>query len=112
MPPTPSTPRKRPQPSRHGLLFGGDGLYQVLAYLAKERPPEFTTKILAKRIRRTPEHTRTEVEKLITLGVVEEVRRIRKARVYGVRNTPLSDQVLELPAALLQQLGRYRRPRA
>lgn len=112
MAPTPSTRRKRPPPSRHGLLFGGDGLYQVLAYLAKERPPEFTTKILAKRIRRTPEHTRTEIEKLITLGVVEEVRRVRKARVYGVRETPLSNHVLELPAVLLQQLGQYRRPRA
>jgi len=112
MPPTASARRKRPPPSRHGLLFGGDGLYQVLAYLAKERPQEFTTRVLAKRIRRTPEHTRTEVEKLITLGVVEEVRRMRRARVYGVTDTPLSDQVLELTGVLLQQLGRYRRPRA
>jgi hypothetical protein len=110
--PPATSKRKRPPPSRHGLLFGGDALYQVLEYLANERPREFTTKALAKRIKRTPEHTRAEIDKLIAVGVVGEVRRDRKTRIYGIRKTDLSKEMLDLPAVLVEQLGRYRRPRA
>lgn len=110
--PTPSPRRKRPPPSRHGLLFGGDALYQLLAYLARERPHKFTTQQLAKRIKRTPEHTRTEIDKLIALGVVEQVGKFRKTRLYGITDSTLSDELLDLPDVLVEQLGRYRRPRA
>lgn len=112
MPPLPSQRRKRPPPSRHGLLFGGDALYQLLAYFARERPDKFTALGLAKRIRRTPEHTRAEIEKLIELGVVEQVGRERKTRLYSITDSVLSEELLDLPEALVEQLGRYRRPRA
>ena len=106
-----ATPRrKRPAPSRHGLLFGGDALYQVLAQLAKEPRAEFTTSSLSRCVGRTPEHTRSEIEKLIALDVVEEVRRERKTRVYKMKNNHLADDLLELPEALVGQFGKYRRP--
>jgi hypothetical protein len=107
-----STPRRpRRPPSRHGLLFGGDALYQVLAQLAKRGAREFTTQSMSRLIGRTPEHTRREIEKLIALGAVEEVRRQRKTRVYKVRDTPLAEELLDLPDVLVAELGRYRRPR-
>jgi len=94
------------------LLFGGDALYQLLAYLARERPEEFTTVGLAKRIRRTPEHTRTEIAKLISLGVIEQVGKERMTRLYSITDSSLTDELLDLPDVLVDQLGRYRRPRA
>lgn len=103
---------KRPAPSRHGLLFGGDALYQILAELATRRGKEFTVKSLATNIDRTPEHTRSEIEKLIKLRVVAETGRKRKARVYAVTETSVSDTLLELQTALVRQLGKYKRPRA
>jgi hypothetical protein len=112
MTPTPSPRRKRPPPSKHGLLFGGDALYQLLAYLARERPEAFTTIGLAKRIKRTPEHTRTEIEKLIVLGVLQQVGKARKTRLYSITDSTLSDELLDLPDVLVDQLGRYRRPSA
>ncbi|MDQ3380857.1 MAG: hypothetical protein M3546_11165 [Actinomycetota bacterium] len=104
--------RRRPAPSRHGLLFGSDALYQVLAELAKDRGDQFTTKGLSGKIERTPEHTRSEIQKLMRLKVVEEVGRDRKARIYAVTDTPLADDLLELPSVLVAQLGRFKRPRA
>jgi hypothetical protein len=110
-PPHASTPRrKRKPPSPHGLLFGSDALYQVLAQLARTRTVEFTTKTLSRRIRRTPEHTRREIEKLIALGVVSEERRDGKTRVYLVTKSKITDEVLDLPEALIAELGRYRKP--
>jgi hypothetical protein len=111
---TPRVPakRKRPPRSRHGLLFGGDALYQVLAELAKDPNREFTVKGLAEQITRTPEHTRSEIEKLLALGVVGEVRRERRARIYSVTGTPLSHDLLNLPRVLVKQLGRYKRREA
>jgi len=102
--------RKRRPPSRHGLLFGSDALYQVLAQLARTQGKEFTTKELARRIRRTQEHTRSEIDKLIRLGIVEEARRERKTRIYKVTESKIADEVLDLPAALTAELGRYRKP--
>lgn len=106
----PSARRKRLPPSRHGRLFGGDALYQVLAELAKSRSNRFTAMKLAQTIQRTPEHTRSELEKLLALDVIEEVARERKARVYAVKDTPLTNAVLDLPTALVQLLGAYKRP--
>jgi len=110
MTPPPASKRKRPPPSRHGLIFGGDALYQVLAQLSKDRDGEFTTNELAAAISRTPEHTRREIEKLIELDVLKEVRRDRKTRIYALTPTPLSEELLDLPELLVRQLGRYRRP--
>ncbi len=93
---TPSPRRKRPPLSKHGLLFGGDALYQLLAYLAQERPEEFSTLQLATRIKRTPEHTRSEIDKLIELGVLEQVGNDRKTRLYGITDSTLSDELLDL----------------
>lgn len=104
--------RRRPTPSRHGLLFGGDALYQVIAELARDRSDQFTTKSLSRKIKRTPEHTRSEIRKLMRLRVVEEVGRDRKARLYALTDTPLTDDLLELPSVLVAQLGRFKRPRA
>ena len=111
MTPQASKPRRRRRPpSPHGLLFGSDALYQVLAQLAGTRSIEFTTKTLSGRIKRTPEHTRNEIDKLIKLGVVVETRRDRKTRVYKVTESTISDEVLDLPNALIAVLGRYRKP--
>lgn len=110
-PPHASKPRrKRKPPSLHGLLFGSDALYQVLAQLARTRTAEFTTKTLSQGIGRTPEHTRREIEKLIALGVVVEDRRDRKTRVYKVTKSGITNEVLDLPTALIAELGRYRKP--
>ena len=108
----PAPRRKRPAPSRHGLLFGGDALFQVLVALAERRADTFTTKTLSNEIARTPEHTRAEITKLIALDVVEEIGRDRKTRLYAVKKTNLSSELLDLPDALIEQLGSYKRPRA
>lgn len=82
----------------------------MLARLSKDRDGEFTTNELAAAISRTPEHTRREIEKLIELEVLKEVRRDRKTRIYALTATSLSDELLDLPQALVSQLGLYRRP--
>ena len=93
-------------------LDGSARAYQLLAYLARERPNEFSTKQLADRIKRTPEHTRSEIDKLIELGVLEQVGNDRKTRLYGITDSTLSEELLDLPGVLVEQLCRYRRPRA
>ena len=109
----------RPPTSRHGKLFGGDSLYEVLAALAANRGKRFSVLpmededkeivALARAIGRTVTQTRREVRKLQTIGVLEEVDRRRKAEVYAVRDDALTDRVLSLPDLLVQRLGAYKR---
>lgn len=106
----------RPQTSPHGKLFGGDSLYEVLAELAAHRGQRFSVLPmqdravvpLAKAIGRTPTQTRKEVRKLQSVGVLEQVERLRKAEVYAVAENEIADRLLALPDLLVKRLGHYR----
>ena len=107
----------RSQTSLHGKLFGGDSLYEVLAELAANRGSKFSVLPmqsssvvpLAERIGRTPTQTRNEVRKLQTVGVLEQVDRLRKTEVYAIAENDIADHVLSLPELLVERLGRYPR---
>jgi hypothetical protein len=106
----------RPPTSPHGKLFGGDSLYEVLATLAANRGKRFSVLPmedadvvpLARTIGRAVTQTRREVRKLKAVGLLEEIERRRKAEVYAVSKSKLSDQVLSLPDLLVERLGPYR----
>ena len=109
----------RSQTSLHGKLFGGDSLYEVLVELAANRGSKFSVLPmrsssvvpLAERIGRTPTQTRIEVRKLQTVGVLEQVDRLRKAEVYAIAENDIADHVLSLPDLLVGRLGHYPRRR-
>jgi hypothetical protein len=95
--------------SRHGRLFGGDTLYEVLAEIARSTGPVRAVG-LADAIGRTPKQTRDELAKLQEVGVLRPVGKDGKALLMGPGESALARAVLSLPRLLDEELGSYARP--
>lgn len=97
--------------SDHGLLFGENSLYEVLAAIAGRTGEPFHGAALAREVARTEAQVQTEISKLARLGVLEPEPLAGRARHWHARQTPLAASIFSLPALLEGELGSYRRAR-
>lgn len=77
--------------------YGENTLYQAEAYIVNwiGRQPDITTTELAEKLRKTPSACSQIVRKLISKGLVEQVRNEQNKRIYNLRLTPDGKRLYE-----------------
>jgi hypothetical protein len=98
--------------SPHGRLFGGDSMYEVLAEVARRRRGSFNAHQIAQVVDRHPSQVQRDLDRLITIGVLEPVDTAGAAKPLRRRHTQLARTVVALPRLIENEIGSYPRPDA
>ncbi len=95
--------------SRHGRLFGGDSMYEVLVEIAGLGPREFNAHQIALTIGRHPSQVQKDIDRLIAIGVLDAVPGRGAANPLKRRRGRLARAVFSLPTLISSELGAYTR---
>src|SRR2546423_1369351 len=91
----------------HGLLFGGNTLFEVLLAVARRRGLEFHGAAIAHSIGRTEAQTNRELAKLARLKVLETRPAQGRRKIWTTSTRPLAVELLAIPSLLESELGSY-----
>jgi hypothetical protein len=101
--------RTREPISRHGRLFGGDSMYEVLQAIAGLGSGEFNAHQIALTIGRHPSQVQKDIDRLVSIGVLDSVPGRGAAKPFKRCGGKLARTVFSLPALISTELGEYTR---